>query len=41
MVRANIDKLATNLGKAGARIERASPLLPDFAAASRSAIATG
>jgi amidase len=35
MVRANIDKLATNLGKAGARIERASPLLPDFAASSR------
>jgi amidase len=35
MVRANIDKLTTNLGKAGAKIERASPLLPDFAASSR------
>ena len=34
-VRAAIDKLAANLGKAGVRIERDSPLLPDFAASSR------
>jgi amidase len=35
VVRAAIDKLAANLGKAGVRIERDSPLLPDFAASSR------
>jgi len=35
VVRANIDKLATELGKAGVRIERESRLLPDFAASSR------
>jgi amidase len=35
VVRAAIDRLAANLGKAGARIERGSPLLPDFAASSR------
>jgi amidase len=34
-VRAAIDGLAANLGKAGAGIERESPLLPDFAASSR------
>ena len=34
-VRAAIDRLAANLGKAGVRIERDSPLLPDFAASSR------
>jgi amidase len=34
-VRAAIDALAANLGKAGARTERESPLLPDFAASSR------
>jgi amidase len=34
-VRAAIEKLAANLGKAGVRIERNSPLLPDFAASSR------
>jgi amidase len=35
VVRGAIDKLATDLGKAGVRIERESPLLPDFAASSR------
>ena len=35
VVRAAIDKLAGNLARAGARIERQSPLLPDFAASSR------
>ena len=34
-MRAAIEKLAANLGKAGATIARASPLLPDFAASSR------
>jgi amidase len=34
-VRAAIDKLAANLGKAGVKVERESPLLPDFAASSR------
>jgi amidase len=34
-MRAAIGKLAVNLGKAGATIARASPLLPDFAASSR------
>ncbi len=34
-VRAAIDKLAANLGKAGVKMERSSPLLPDFAASSR------
>jgi amidase len=34
-MRAAIEKLAANLGKAGAAIARASPLLPDFAASSR------
>ncbi len=35
VVRAAIDRLAAGLGKAGVRIERQSPLLPDFAASSR------
>jgi amidase len=35
VVRAAIDRLAANLGKAGVKIERESPLLPDFAASSR------
>ena len=35
VVRAAIDRLAANLGKAGVRIGRDSPLLPDFAASSR------
>lgn len=34
-IRGSIDKLASNLDKAGAKISRASPLLPDFAASSR------
>jgi amidase len=34
-VRAAIEKLATNLGKAGVAVTRESPLLPDFAASSR------
>ncbi|MDB5876200.1 MAG: amidase, partial [Ramlibacter sp.] len=34
-VRASIDRLAANLGKAGVKVERGSPLLPDFAASSR------
>jgi amidase len=34
-VRAAIDKLAVDLGKAGAKVSHASPLWPDFAAASR------
>jgi amidase len=34
-VRAAIDRLAANLGKAGVKVERESPLLPDFAASSR------
>ncbi|WP_426437728.1 amidase [Bradyrhizobium genosp. P] len=34
-VRGTIDKLASNLDKAGAKISRSSPLLPDFAASSR------
>jgi amidase len=34
-VRAGIDKLAANLGNAGVKVERNSPLLPDFAASSR------
>jgi amidase len=34
-VRAAIETLAANLGKAGVKVERASPLLPDFAASSR------
>jgi amidase len=35
VLRAAIDRLAANLGKAGVKIERDSPLLPDFAASSR------
>jgi amidase len=35
VVRAAIDRLAANLGKADVKIERESPLLPDFAASSR------
>jgi amidase len=35
VVRAAIDKLATDLGNAGATITRKSPLWPDFAATSR------
>jgi amidase len=34
-VRGAIEKLATNLGKAGVTVTRQSPLLPDFAASSR------
>jgi amidase len=34
-VRGAIAKLAANLGKAGVKIERQSPLLPDFAASTR------
>jgi amidase len=34
-VRAAIDRLAINLGKAGVKIERESRMLPDFAASSR------
>jgi amidase len=34
-VRGGIEKLAANLGKAGVKVERNSPLLPDFAASSR------
>lgn len=34
-VRAGIERLATHLGKAGVKLERGSPLLPDFAASSR------
>lgn len=34
-VRGTIDKLASNLDRAGAMISRSSPLLPDFAASSR------
>jgi amidase len=35
VVRGAIERLATHLGKAGVRIDRSSPLLPDFAASSR------
>jgi amidase len=35
IVRMAIEKLATNLGKAGVTVTRASPLLPDFAASAR------
>jgi amidase len=35
VVRESIDQLAAKLGRAGVRIERQSPLLPDFAASSR------
>jgi amidase len=35
VVRANIGTLAANLGKAGVKIERSSPLLPDFATSTR------
>jgi amidase len=34
-VRAAIDRLAAYLGKAGVKVERESPLLPDFAASTR------
>jgi amidase len=34
-VRAAIEKLDANLGKAGVAVERSSPLLPDFAASTR------
>jgi amidase len=34
-VRAGIEKLAANLGKAGVAVTRQSPLLPDYAASSR------
>ena len=34
-IRGTIDRLASNLDKAGAKVSRASPLLPDFAASSR------
>ena len=35
VVRGTIDKLASNLDKAGVKLEHSSPLLPDFAASSR------
>ena len=35
VVRTAIDRLAADLGKAGVKVERESPLLPDFAASSR------
>lgn len=35
VVRGTIDELAANLAKAGAKVDRNSPLLPDFAASSR------
>jgi amidase len=35
IVRGGIEKLAANLGKAGVKVERNSPLLPDFAASTR------
>src|SRR3954451_18496379 len=35
VVRGSIDQLASSLAKAGARVDRNSPLLPDFAASSR------
>ena len=35
IVRAAIERLAANLGKAGVTVTRGSPLLPDFAASSR------
>ena len=35
VIRGSIDKLASNLDKAGAKVSRSSPLLPDFAASSR------
>ena len=34
-MRAAIEKLAANLGKAGVKVTRTSPLLPDFAASTR------
>jgi amidase len=34
-VRSALENLATNLGKAGVKVERDSPLLPDFAASTR------
>jgi amidase len=35
VVRGTIDQLAANLAKTGAKVDRNSPLLPDFAASSR------
>jgi amidase len=35
VVRGTLETLAANLGKAGVRVERHSPLLPDFAASTR------
>ena len=35
VIRGSIDKLASNLDRAGAKVSRTSPLLPDFAASSR------
>jgi amidase len=35
VVRGTIDKLAANLARAGVKVDRNSPLLPDFAASSR------
>src|SRR6185312_10246658 len=35
VVRGSLEMLATNLTKAGVKIDRTSPLLPDFAASSR------
>ena len=35
VVRGTLDTLAANLGKAGVKLDRTSPLLPDFAASTR------
>lgn len=35
VVRGTLEKLATDLGRAGVKVARSSPLLPDFAASSR------
>lgn len=35
VVRGTLEQLATNLAKAGVKVDRSSPLLPDFAASSR------
>ena len=35
MVRGTLETLAANLARAGVRVDRTSPLLPDFAASTR------
>ena len=35
VIRGTLDKLAANLAKAGVKVDRSSPLLPDFAASTR------